>query len=243
MKNRREFVWGVAGTLAVTSLTACLYLSGVAYRAGYVRELRLPAGLLPLSYQAVLEAGSYAWMYLGASTLAFLFVVSLGGMTSIFVYAALSRSRTRTPAPVRASPLRSNDLHSSAEPAAALSATDADVEPAIQSAFDATHRLTALSLFLLFGLIGLVVLLQFSSTAGADFARGRISCPGIASESVPPDCALATLELTDNARKLVGRLIECTEHHCVIQVQDELLVLRLDDIKRIGVPVDGRRLP
>jgi hypothetical protein len=246
MKNRAEFLWGVGGTLAVASLTACLYLSGVAYHAGYVRELRLPAGLIPLSYQAALEAGGYAWMYLGASTLAFLIIVSLGGMTTVLLHAALSRRRARltsTAPPLIASRLRSNDLRSSDQMAAPLSTTQWGVEPAIQSAFDVTHRVATVFFFLTFGLIGLVVLLQFSAKAGADFARDRMDCPGIASEPVPPGCAPAELELTDNAQKLVGRVIQCTEHHCVVQVQAGLLVLRLDDIKRIDVPADSRSLP
>ena len=246
MKNRGEFLWGVGGTLAVASLTACLYLSGVAYHAGYVRELRLPAGLIPLSYQSALEAGGYAWMYLGASTLAFLIIVSLGGMTPVLLHEGLSRRRARltsTPRPLSASPLRSNDPRGSHQMAAPLSTTPGGVEPAIPSALDVTHRLATVFLFLTFGLIGLLALLESSAKAGADFARDRMNCPGIASESVPPGCAPAELELRDDAQKLVGRVIQCTEHHCVVQAQAGLVVLRLDDIKRIDVPADSRGLP
>lgn len=246
MKNRGEFLWGVGGTLAAASATACLYLSGVAYHAGYLRELRLPAGLIPLSYRAALEAGGYAWMYLGASTLVSLFIVSLGGVTSVLFYAALSTKlrSALTPPPVRASPLRHNDCHSVDQLATASPlATEVGVAPAIQSAFDVTHRLATLFLFLVFGLIGLVVLLELSAKGGADFARGRIDCPDVASEVVPPGCARAELQLTDDNQKLVGHIIQCTEHHCVVQVQGGLLVLRLDDVRRIAIPADGRRLP
>jgi hypothetical protein len=245
MKDRGEFLWGLAGTLAVASLTACLYLSGVAYQAGYVRELRLPAGLIPSSYQAALEAGGYAWMHLGASTLPFLFIVPFGGMASVLLYALIRRRAPsfRTQPSATASSLRPNKSHGGDQTAASRSATDVGVEPATQFAFDVIHRLATLFLLLMFGLISLLVLLELSAKAGAEFARGQTNCPEVASDSVPPGCARAELDLTDNAQKLVGHLIQCTEHHCVLQVQGGLLVLRVDDIKRIAVPADGRRVP
>jgi hypothetical protein len=78
--------------------------------------------------------------------------------------------------------------------------------------------LTAFSVFfaLLWTMVG-------ATRAGEAQARQDANCSG---------CATSDLTFGDDTT-MSGRVIRCNETHCIVQSNGRVLVLRLDDIKRI----------
>lgn len=237
MKTRGE-VLAVSGGLVL----ALLYLSGVVFHAGYLREWRLPVGLLPLNYHAALEAGSYAWMGIGLPTRWLFFWMACGSLTALGIYADVRRRRL---AAQRSKATGLSLAHAVPRPSQMDAARVSEKlqpedEPSVKAVFDVIYPPARAALFALAALTALGLSLKVFANAGAELAMDRANCPDSTVEPVPVGCEQVEFEFADNAPKIVGRLLHCTEQHCVVQQPGGVLVVRLEGIRGIVIPTDGK---
>ena len=76
-------------------------------------------------------------------------------------------------------------------------------------------------------IFGAVLLTMNASTrVGEEQARQDAACPR---------CLQSELTL-DGHDSIIGRIIRCSDSHCIVQSEDQVLVLRLENIKRVTNP-------
>ena len=202
-------LWGGAG-LAFT--TATLHLMGIAYHAGYIGVWSLPHTFMRPTHEGLLERAAYAWMHMGPFMFQVFVVLSLVLLGSPIVVVVAARLATQSRLLAQ--------LGSYFAKPTPLAPVRSSVSP-VMKRFGMYFALAACVVFAGLGI------LYVSSRAGKAQGVREATCS---------DCAKSQLTMRGN-ESVYGRLIACSDRHCVVQTADTVMVLRLEDIVQIKNPV------